>query len=443
MPHKYKRKEGVKPRGPIDSDVMKNAVAAVKAGGTYKAFKVPLMTLKRLCRKLGEDNTNISYTPDYKKITSFTKEEEEELTEYLLMASRLYYGLTNNNTKTLTYEYAKMNRKNYPKNWDRNEAAGSDWLRDLWKEILYYESGFTIVHKPRKIIAEKGVKQVGKVTFGERGSLVTICVAVNASGNHIPPFLIFPKMNWQDRMLHGAPPETSGCTHPSGWMRAASFLLFLKHFVKHTKCSVEDKQLLIMDNHDSHISVDAVNYAKKNDRPNPVKEPLLPVENSVASSSEISGQTTSTKLPKAKEHFTPEQIRPFPKAPPRIAQSARGRKHGSKELEKIILHDSSDDNNFYESSSSPEDSEPSGKLKVNDFVIVRFSTKKTIKHFVGKIEKIIWPDSEVEVYFLKKKEGSYQFYFPEQIDKSLVNVEDCVTKLPQPSILLGTLRLQD
>ncbi|KAJ4430929.1 hypothetical protein ANN_19522, partial [Periplaneta americana] len=252
------------------------------------------------------------------------------------------------------------------------------------------ESGLTTVHKPGKIIAEKGVKQVGKVTSGERGSLVTICVAVNASGNHIPPFLIFPRVNWQDRMLHGAPPET------------------------------KDKQLLIMDNHDSHISVDGVNYAKNNgivlltipphtshklqpldrslfgplkkyyntaaadwmlmnpgktitiyevagllgiafpqavtpknimsgfissgiwplnsniftddefltsyvtDRSNPVKEPLPLVENSVASSSEISGQTTPTKLPKAKEHFTPEEIRPFPKAPPRIAQSARG-----------------------------------------------------------------------------------------------------------------------
>lgn len=633
MPHKYKRKEGAKPREPIDSDAMKNAVAAVKAGGTYKgtakAFKVPLMTLKRLCRKLGEDNTNKSCTPDYKKSQVFTKEEEEELTEYLLMASRLYYGLTNNNTKTLAYQYAKMNRKSYPKNWDRNEAAGSDWLRgfmernpvlslrtpeatslsrstsfnkhtvgvffDKLREVLAREqfppssiwnvdeSGLTTVHKPGKIIAEKGVKQVGKVTSGERGSLVTICVAVNASGNHIPPFLIFPRVNWQDRMLHGAPPETSGCTHPSGWMTAASFLLFLKHFVKYTKCSVEDKQLLIMDNHDSHISVDGVNYAKNNgtvlltipphtshklqpldrslfgplkkyyntaaadwmlmnpgktitiyevagllgiafpqavtpknimsgfissgiwplnsniftddefltsyvtDRPNPVKEPLPLVENSVASSSEISGQTTPTKLPKAKEHFTPEEIRPFPKAPPRIAQSARGRKRGSsriltdtpeknkienviaktkkrrpmkkyrnatcvkkialdvtdsssEELEKISLHDSSDDNDFYESSSSPEDNEPSEKLKVNDFVIVRFSTKKTVKHFVGKVEKIIWPDSEVEVNFLKKKEGSYQFYFPEQIDKSVVNVEDCVTKLPQPSILPGTLR---
>jgi len=39
------------------------------------------------------------------------------------------------------------------------------------------ESGLTVVHKPGRIIAKKGQKQVGKVTSGERGKTVPIISA--------------------------------------------------------------------------------------------------------------------------------------------------------------------------------------------------------------------------------------------------------------------------
>ena len=48
------------------------------------------------------------------------------------------------------------------------------------------ETGFTTVQKPGKIIAGKGDKQVGKVTSGERGELVTMCVAVTGTGSFLP-----------------------------------------------------------------------------------------------------------------------------------------------------------------------------------------------------------------------------------------------------------------
>ena len=45
------------------------------------------------------------------------------------------------------------------------------------------ESGLTVVHKPRKVLAKKGMKQVGKVTSGEKGETTTIVCAVNAAGS--------------------------------------------------------------------------------------------------------------------------------------------------------------------------------------------------------------------------------------------------------------------
>ena len=75
------------------------------------------------------------------------------------------------------------------------------------------ETGVTTVQKPDRIIAEKGLKQVGAITSGERGKLVTITVAVNASGNMIPPFFIFPRARFHGYFLAKGP---AGIAVPAG-----------------------------------------------------------------------------------------------------------------------------------------------------------------------------------------------------------------------------------
>lgn len=47
------------------------------------------------------------------------------------------------------------------------------------------ETGTVTVQKSAKALVTKGVKQVSKVTSGEKGTLVT-CVIVSAAGNHLP-----------------------------------------------------------------------------------------------------------------------------------------------------------------------------------------------------------------------------------------------------------------
>lgn len=59
---------------------------------------------------------------------------------------------------------------------------------DIWN---MNESGITTVHVPNRVIARRGMKQVGKITSTERGKLVTVAVAVSVLGNIIPPFLYF------------------------------------------------------------------------------------------------------------------------------------------------------------------------------------------------------------------------------------------------------------
>lgn len=56
-------------------------------------------------------------------------------------------------------------------------------------------------------------------------------------------------------MLIGAPLGSSGGANISGWMNADIFVKFLQHFIKHTNCSTENPALLLLDNHESHLSI--------------------------------------------------------------------------------------------------------------------------------------------------------------------------------------------
>jgi hypothetical protein len=52
-----------------------------------------------------------------------------------------------------------------------------------------YKTANSTVSVPSNIICTKGIKQVGGVTSGERGTNVKMIVAVNAIGNYVPSVL--------------------------------------------------------------------------------------------------------------------------------------------------------------------------------------------------------------------------------------------------------------
>lgn len=55
-----------------------------------------------------------------------------------------------------------------------------------------------------------------------------------------------------------------GLVHKSGWMTCENFILVLQHLVKHSRCSQQNKILLILDNHESHISIEAIDFCRNN-----------------------------------------------------------------------------------------------------------------------------------------------------------------------------------
>ena len=126
------------------------------------------------------------------------------------------------------------------------------------------ETGVTTVQRPSKVIAQKGVKQIGKMTSVERGELVTVACVVNAIGTALPPMIIFPRVRYNEHFVNGAPVGSIGAGTKSGWMTEESCMTFLQHFQKHTKSSEDSPVLIVLDNHSSHISIQALDYAKSN-----------------------------------------------------------------------------------------------------------------------------------------------------------------------------------
>lgn len=125
------------------------------------------------------------------------------------------------------------------------------------------ETGITTVQKPNRVVAGRGTKQVSSVTSAERGVLVTVATAVNAIGNSIPPMFIFPRKRFKDHFIRDAPQGSVGSANGSGWMQEDDFNIFLTHFKIHARPSKENKCILILDNHSSHIALKNIDFCRE------------------------------------------------------------------------------------------------------------------------------------------------------------------------------------
>lgn len=268
------------------------------------------VTLNRYCNAKKKQPGSTPPKYGYKPHTRvFSAEEEATLNKYLLEAADLYYGLTPFEVRRFAYKCAVKYGVTFPEKWNDTNMAGADWFTNFLKrnptlsirksqvtsldratafnrttvteffdnlttvmkrhnfapQNIYNvdETGVTTVQTPDHIVARKGKNQVGALTFQERGTLVTCAIAINATGNSVPPIFIFPKKNFKQHFIRDGPPGCIGTANGTGWMQEDDFVVFLRHFVKHAKPSKEQPVLLLLDNHDSYLSIDALNFCKE------------------------------------------------------------------------------------------------------------------------------------------------------------------------------------
>ncbi|XP_050324423.1 uncharacterized protein LOC126755721 [Bactrocera neohumeralis] len=119
----------------------------------------------------------------------------------------------------------------------------------------------TVPTKPVKTIARKGQKQVGSSTSAEKGTNVSLALAVSASGQSIPPFFLFPRVNMKEIFMTHASHGAVGVANGSGYLNSDVLPQFMRHFIKHTGANTDSPTMLLLDNYGSHLSIEAIDLA--------------------------------------------------------------------------------------------------------------------------------------------------------------------------------------
>ena len=71
------------------------------------------------------------------------------------------------------------------------------------------EFGVSVAHKPCKVVAKLGRRNVYSITAAERGKTHTIVACVPASGFILPPMMVYPrKKSVPEHLKEGAVPNT-------------------------------------------------------------------------------------------------------------------------------------------------------------------------------------------------------------------------------------------
>ena len=241
--------------------------------------------------------------------TVLSEAQEIELHAYVVAMDNSFYGLSINELRKVIYEYCERMKIKHPFNKTK-QMAGRDFvagflkrqpslslrkpesvslnrvfglnrtsveryfnnLENIMKTYNFQphrifnvdESGLTCVHKPLKVLAPKGKCVVATATSGERGITTTVVICCNATGNYIPPMMIFKRKRRKDDLTEHAPVGTLNEVSDSGWINIGLFMSYLKHFAKHAKPTKDDRVLLILDGHKSHTkNIELIEYARE------------------------------------------------------------------------------------------------------------------------------------------------------------------------------------
>ncbi|XP_073697960.1 uncharacterized protein [Garra rufa] len=315
MVRTYKRKTN---RASTAPDTMLKAVRQVLVfkktiRGAAEEFGINYRTLARYCTKIPREEVEGSVEHPSCAVgfigarQVFSPELESELVAYVLLAFDVYYTLPPRAIRKLAFQLAKSHQLQTPPSWRENKQASADWFASFLKrhpllsvrtpepasphsfnrsqvEMFYSkmktlterhgfrpediwimdEMGITTAQRPDRVLARKGLKQTSGVTSPDRGPLVSVACSISAAGHVMPPYFVFPRVQFREHFLTGAPTGSSGGAHLSGWMREEQFVDFLQHFTRQTKCTPDRPCLLLLDGHAAHLSIDGLNFAKAN-----------------------------------------------------------------------------------------------------------------------------------------------------------------------------------
>jgi hypothetical protein len=304
---KYTQKSN---RGKWSVESMSEAVLAVRNDNVplLRAsimFGVPRNTLRD---RLKLDHVKTSYA----KETVLGLANENELVQRIVHLQKKGFGLTITDVRQMAHQFAMKNNVKNMKLFNANStAAGWAWYRafmrrnpqisvrsaqnisyaraqcmnkplinsffDMYEACLFEvgiltkaqsiynadESGLQLHSKAGKVLAAKGERSVLQVTNSERGENVTVLACCSASGNFIPPFIVFKGKRQNPAFSNDVPPGSMIAMSDSGYINGDLFLKWLMHFNEHR---TPGKVALIIDGHSSHVkNIPVLEYAVEHD----------------------------------------------------------------------------------------------------------------------------------------------------------------------------------
>lgn len=125
------------------------------------------------------------------------------------------------------------------------------------------EPGFPLDPKPLKTVSYRGSKNPYQVSSGSK-TQVLIAACVSATGQSLPPFIIWKGKTMTPELAVRELPGTEYSLSDSGWMNSTLFALwFRKVFLRYAPAT--RPIILLMDGHSSHRSPDAIKLAAQNE----------------------------------------------------------------------------------------------------------------------------------------------------------------------------------
>ena len=283
-------------------DNMRNAIEAVRSGDmtanrAASVFEVPPTTLKDRLSGRVRHGTNPGPKP------YLTKQEEDELAEFLIKASTMGYGKSKREVLSIVKRTLEKKGSNvddfigegwwmkFMKRHPRLSLRTSDPLSRVRRNAVteenmqhYFsllrktleehdllnkasriynmdETGMPLDAKQLKRVALKGVKKIQGPSSGNK-SQITVVACGNAAGHMIAPMVIFKGERFNHEWTVGEVPDTLYGMSDSGWIDKELFFLWLKNiFIK--RIPPQRPVLLLYDGHSSHYTPDAITEAAK------------------------------------------------------------------------------------------------------------------------------------------------------------------------------------
>ena len=121
------------------------------------------------------------------------------------------------------------------------------------------ETGFPLDPKPLKIVHVRGEKNPSSISSGKK-SQVTVVGCVSASGQCIPPMVVWDRKTLSPDLAVGEVPGTIYGLSKKGWMDSELFhLWFQRHFLRYAPAV--RPLLLLLDGHSSHYCPETIRLA--------------------------------------------------------------------------------------------------------------------------------------------------------------------------------------